>query len=296
MFFNYYAFGLHISSEIKLPGIIETTINNEPDIKIILGKVKYLLTTSEMENSFNYHLDHVDVYLWWENIGKVKLSNGNRIIVDLKHSNKNQIIPYLLGPVMAMLLHQRGFLVLHGSSVKINGRAIAFLGYSGLGKSTMAINFYMKGYPLITDDILAINFDKNGSPSVNPGYLHARLSKDSYDNIKENDNFLTPIHLIPEKVFCDTSKGFSPKKVKLKRIYFIENNKEMGISNLNPQKELIHLIKHSVTYWIFKENDQTKNFTQCANLVNNISFRHLKVLHSFKDIPEVINLIKKDLC
>ena len=23
-----------------------------------------------------------DVYLWWENIGKVKLSNGNRIIVD----------------------------------------------------------------------------------------------------------------------------------------------------------------------------------------------------------------------
>ena len=59
---------------------------------------------------------------------------------------------------MALLLYQRGFLVLHGSSIKINNGAIAFLGYRGNGKSTTAINLYKKNYPIVTDDILSYKF------------------------------------------------------------------------------------------------------------------------------------------
>ena len=40
---------------------------------------------------------------------------------------------------------------------------------------------------------LAINFDDKGFPYVYPGYPHVRLSEDSYNNIKDNTNILTPI-------------------------------------------------------------------------------------------------------
>ena len=63
-------------------------------------------------------LNHEDIYLWWDDIGRVKISKGNQITVDQDNPTSFPIMPFLLGPVMAILLHQRGFLVLHGSSIK----------------------------------------------------------------------------------------------------------------------------------------------------------------------------------
>jgi len=292
--FNYYAFGLNISSEIELPGMIETVFNDKSDVKISLGKVNKLLNKAEIEG-FNYQLYHEDIYLWWKNIGKVKLSGGNRIIVDMKNSDINQIIPFLLGPIMALLLYQRGFLVLHGSSIKINNDVVAFLGNRGTGKSTTAINLYKKNYPILTDDILAINFDDKGFPHVYPGYPHVRLSEESYNHIKDETSILTPIHTLVGKVFCDASRGFSPETVRLKRIYLLERGNQTRISTLNSQKNLIDLIYHSVANNIFLVNDQSNNLTQCVNLINNVIIQRLEVIHSFKDMSKLINLIEDDL-
>ena len=33
---------------------------------------------------------------------------------------------------------------------------------------------------------------------------------------------------------------------------------------------------------------------QCANLINNVDVNRLKVVHSLKKLPELINLIEKD--
>jgi hypothetical protein len=291
--FNYYAFGLNISSQIELPGIIETTGNNEPDVQIIMGNVNPLISGADVNVAFNYYVDYDDVYLFWDDIGTVNISNGNEIKVDVQN-DINQIIPFLLGPVMAILLHQRGFLVLHGSSVKINDNAIAFIGHRGIGKSTTAINLYKNGYSLITDDILAIKFDEDGIPYINPGYPHVRLTKNSYNHIKDKTTILTPICTIVGKLFCDASNNFSSAPLKLKRIYLLETGEQINISNLNSQETLIDLIKHSTAHRIFKDADQANNLTQCANLINNVSIRELKIIHSFNNISELINLIEND--
>lgn len=285
--FNYHAFGLNISSEIEFPGMLEAT-SDKIDVKIFRG----VLSPIPSIQSPNFLVHKQDVNIWWEDIGKVKISGGKEITVDAKDQ---QIIPFLLGPVMAILLHQRGFLVLHGSAVKVKNRAVAFLGYRTFGKSTTAINLHKNGYPLVTDDILAINFDKKDKPIVYPGYPHVRLSEDSYDDIKDNTDILTPLRTIVGKIFCDASKGFSPEPLKLEKIYVLDKGEKIEIFSFNSQDNLMDLIRHSVASRIFSETDQAENLMQCAKLINNISIKGLRVNHSFKDLPELIKTISEDI-
>lgn len=288
--YKYHAFGLNIASELELPGILKGT-DDEPDVNISLGKI--MIPTNQ--DSPNYYLDHSSVYLWWDDIGSVKISNGKEIIVDITNEDEIQMIPFLLGPVMALILHQRGFLVLHGSSVKINNMAIAFLGHRGFGKSTTAINLYKKGYPLVADDILAIDFDNDGNPIVYPGYLHMRLSDETYYNVKDSTQIITPIRTIADKSFCDASYGFSPKPVQLKRIYVLKKGDKIGVYSLDSQKDLLNLLIHSIAHRVFNQTEQSDNLQQCANLINNIQIRRLEIIHSYGDISKIIEVIEEDL-
>ncbi|MGI6483761.1 MAG: hypothetical protein ACOX08_10910 [Methanobacterium sp.] len=295
--YNYHAFGLEIASEVELPGMIQGSGN--PDVKILLNKVDHTHVLDAEVEGPNYLVKDGDVFLWWEDIGKVKISEGKQVtveaIADLDDSSEINIIPFLLGPVMSLLLHQRGFLILHGSSVKINHEAVCFLGHCGNGKSTTAINLYTKGYPLVTDDILAIKFREDGLPLVYPGYPHVRLGEDSYHQVKDNTDILTPIKTLAGKVFCDASHKFSPEPVILKRIYVLEKTDKMGITRLKSQETIIDLIRHSVANRIFQHTTQKENLIHCAQLINKVNVRKLEISHSYPDIQQLISMVEDDI-
>ena len=63
--------------------------------------------------------------------------------------------------------------------MNIGGFAVAFSGYKGLGKSTTAMAFYNKGYPVVADDYIVIEFDDNNIPLVSPGFPRLKLSPES---------------------------------------------------------------------------------------------------------------------
>jgi hypothetical protein len=76
---------------------------------------------------------------------------------------RSHVIPIvILGTVTAFLLAMRGWPVLHGSAVEIDGRALAFVGVSGQGKSTMAAIFCSAGAAMVTDDVLPLEFGVDG--------------------------------------------------------------------------------------------------------------------------------------
>ena len=73
---------------------------------------------------------------------------------------------YVTGTVMAFLRTLAGFLTLHGSAVRAHGAdlpAIAFLGPSGAGKTTVAALALASGYGVLSDDVLCI--DPSGGPA-----------------------------------------------------------------------------------------------------------------------------------
>ncbi len=85
---------------------------------------------------------------------------------------------YLLGPVLGFALRRRGVLALHASAVLIGGRAVAFLGRSGAGKSTTAAAFAAAGVPVLSDDVVAVRMI-GGEATVFPSYRLLRLWDES---------------------------------------------------------------------------------------------------------------------
>lgn len=80
------------------------------------------------------------------------------IEVRADRSGRPELLPILLaGTVSALLLRLRGTTVLHASAVAVEDRALAFIGQSGRGKSTMATLMCLGGGELITDDVLAVD-------------------------------------------------------------------------------------------------------------------------------------------
>ena len=65
--------------------------------------------------------------------------------------------------LMAVLLALRGDYALHASTVELKGRALAFVGGPGAGKSTMAALMCSEGARLLTDDLLRTDFS-TGQP------------------------------------------------------------------------------------------------------------------------------------
>jgi hypothetical protein len=73
-------------------------------------------------------------------------------------AGRTELLPILLaGTVSAFLLTLRGHLVLHASAVAMDDVALAFVGQSGQGKSTMAALMCVDGAELVTDDVLSVD-------------------------------------------------------------------------------------------------------------------------------------------
>ena len=63
----------------------------------------------------------------------------------------------VLAQVLPLAAVLRGLDVFHASAVELAGRAIAFLGHSGAGKTTLASRIVARGARLVTDDVLAVD-------------------------------------------------------------------------------------------------------------------------------------------
>ena len=87
------------------------------------------------------------------------------------------LLPVLLsGNLLAFVLAVRGETVLHASAVQVGSAALAFIGASGMGKSTMATLLCAAGARLVTDDVLRLDL-VGTPPTCSLGATELRLRK-----------------------------------------------------------------------------------------------------------------------
>jgi hypothetical protein len=79
------------------------------------------------------------------------------------------------GALIAVHLRLRQQLVLHASAVRVGDGAIAFVGASGMGKSTLAAALCREGHELVSDDVLRVDLSDPAVVRAHPGSTETRL-------------------------------------------------------------------------------------------------------------------------
>jgi hypothetical protein len=82
---------------------------------------------------------------------------GRRVTYYRDPADRDMVAILIAGSLVAYLLSSAGRLVLHASAVEVDGSAVAFVGFSGQGKTTVATLLCAEGYPLVTDDLLPVD-------------------------------------------------------------------------------------------------------------------------------------------
>jgi hypothetical protein len=86
----------------------------------------------------------------------------------------------LFGQVLPLAATLQGFELLHASAVELEGRAVAFTGRSGAGKSSLAAHLAASGAPLVTDDVLSVECSPDGV-LAHPGVPLANVAAEQFD-------------------------------------------------------------------------------------------------------------------
>jgi hypothetical protein len=185
----YRAHGLVVASDIELALPPGPRGPNAPDMVLRMGGEHVvpdehpagtqIATTKRRDGTTLYHFarDHEHVVLRYprlcEFIGDPTLSD---IMIYMHPGVDRGIAPVLVGgAVIAVHLRLRNELVLHASAVRAGDRAVAFVGASGMGKSTLAAALCRNGYDLVTDDVLRVDLTGGTTPRALPGSTENRL-------------------------------------------------------------------------------------------------------------------------
>lgn len=97
----------------------------------------------------------------------------------IEHLYLNQVVP--------LALSRQDRPAFHASVVAVPGGCVAFLGRSGMGKSTLAASFSLGDAPFLTDDALIVS-ESGGVIVAAPGPASIRLWNDSVEALIEADS------------------------------------------------------------------------------------------------------------
>ena len=151
--FQYKVCGLNVLSEIYIPAF--DALNKPFDIEIKIS-LKTNLPDKDFKDSDTIFSDDSIYYKSKPGLIFKVLGNSDIIIYKSKEIDEDKIWEMLIGVPFGYALRKKGFMVMHGSSVVINGQAICIVGSSGLGKSTLALSLVKKGFKFLTEDLAII--------------------------------------------------------------------------------------------------------------------------------------------
>jgi hypothetical protein len=163
-------YGLRIRSDVALPGR-SAPPGGEPDLEIVTGSTMditlerpdgELIAEDDLSETEWYRFVRRpggDYHLRYASVCDFVVSADLRRVVvhPVAGIAADRVAVFASGGLPAFVLVMGGHLVLHASAVDVGGQAIAFVGPSGMGKSTMATLCCAAGARLVTDDVLRLD-------------------------------------------------------------------------------------------------------------------------------------------
>jgi hypothetical protein len=311
--YRYTAYGLHILTTQPVPELIAVEGDADPDITISIGvrpdvpDVREPITATEppeegAEERRVYRLSPSGMvaFRYGDGTEFFIAPRGDHIWTTWQPPyTVADMATYLLGPILGYVLRLRGTVALHASAVAVDGRAIAFVGGAGAGKSTTAARFALKGFSILADDVSAIDHAGNAF-SVRPAYPHLRLwpaSNDSLNGIVEALRPITP-NWDKRDFPLREYRAFNASPLPLAAVYILGDRQDAHgaprVEPLSPREGFITLVGNTYGNTLLDASMRAHEFEVLTEMSNRVPIRRVTPHGSPQLIDRMCEVILDD--
>lgn len=287
----YRAYGIIIRSQLALPEFPAIT-NCQADASVVFGDGSGWIDAVRNELSF-WSVQRHEARFWFKGVAGFLVRGGVEIVVSPEPGIEPSLLRmYVEGMMMACLLQQRGYYVLHASVVEIGRHGIAFLGHVGAGKSSLAAALHARGHAVVTDDNAVIELSCH-EPLVIPAFPSVKVYPAIAASLGYEEHSLKVMHSSQMKRATSVSRAFPKNPVPLRRLYVLERGAAGTIMPLTPGEATVELIRNSVpTRW--RQPGDGTHLTQCAQLSRLIPAARIRTFDALEEIPEIAQRIEEN--
>ncbi|WP_271079229.1 hypothetical protein [Aurantiacibacter sp. MUD61] len=178
---------------------------------------------------------------------------------------------------------------LHGSAVMIGGKALAIMGFSRRGKTTLAGALAKAGHPFLTEDVLALTPD-GSNYSVAPQRPVLRVFDDTAAYLSgEVASARGEKSELAESADVPAAKDAAP----LGAICLLGQGdvEQVTISRCDPAVALAEIMQHSFVLDVEDRARLSAHFERLAALANAVPCHHLDYPRDFARLPAVVTAI-----
>lgn len=204
--------GADIEIHLAPPEFFSSALNGAPLIEVESGWYSYA------------HLPGGATYIRYEGLFHFLASPGGKHLycAELGPCAAESFHAYLLGQALSFALIKQGHEPLHATCVTTGeDSAIAFLGESGYGKSSLAACFLASGSRMVTDDLFLCRRDR-GRYMVQPGPPRLKIYPEVADRFLGPGWRATPMYPGSEKLLVSLAPHFrAPGPAPLRAIYVL---------------------------------------------------------------------------
>jgi hypothetical protein len=226
---------------------------------------------------------------------------GNAVLADWPDSlTLEDVTPYLVGPVLGVVLRLRGMVPLHASAVSIGDRAIALAGPAGAGKSTTAAAFARRGYRVISDDVVALR--QEGSRfGIPPGYPRVNLWAESVHAMFGSNPSLPLISPAWDKHFMplDPQTEFETRLLPLAGIYVFEKRAvaitEPIVEQLTGTEAFVAVLGNTYMNYLPDPDGRRREFELLGRVVAQVRIRRIQAADDLSMLPQLCATIAEDM-
>ena len=195
--------------------------------------------------------------------------------------NDEDLVTYLLGPILGFVLRRRNVLALHASAVCIGGQAVALCGESQTGKSTTAAALALRGIPVLCEDITPL-IEAHGKFQVEPGYPRVCLWPDAVEKLLGARDALPRLTPSWEKFFLPLDGGsakFDGQRRVVSAVYLlaprVAEANAPRIETMSPREALLDLVQNSYMNWLLDRKQRAAEFNALGKLVMQVPIRRI---------------------
>jgi hypothetical protein len=232
---------------------------------------------------------------WTDDLGAWITADGCDVVVLMTNNIDPQDLeqPLLTGlasVVAGTCLNLQGQIAIHANAVSLMGLAVGFIGYSGMGKSTLSAYCSSRGAGFITDDVLVISPEGMVSLGNHRLKLYPHTGQQLGLDISQQTDY--KIYFQPDAI----GAAILQKSVPIGILYLLAESEEGKLysEEVAPSQSMFELLTHSYSASDIIP-DSPGLLDVYADLINKTPIRKLYYPRDFAELPKVYDFLVNEV-